>query len=295
MADIEKVDIGGTVYNIRDANAYNKTETDTLLKSKVDTISGKGLSTNDYTTAEKNKLAGIATGAQVNSITGVKGNSETSYRTGNVNLTPANIGAAASSHNHPAGDINSGTLGVARGGTGKATHTANAVLTGNGTNAINNVATSSGALFATAANGAPSFGTLPVAQGGTGQTSLQATRNAMGLGNTTGALPITNGGTGAATAAAAIAALGAGCGIGTTAASVSNITTTTLANGFYFQYNDSGKSNSPDGKIGWIYLHAAYNSSNVIQLAFKYSASSSSSIYYRNCYSGTWNAWALLK
>lgn len=35
-------------------------------------------------------------------------------------------------------------------------------------------------------------------KGGTGQTSLQATRNAMGLGDTTGALPVANGGTGAA-------------------------------------------------------------------------------------------------
>lgn len=33
------------------------------LKNKVDKISGKGLSTNDYTTTEKNKLAGIETGA----------------------------------------------------------------------------------------------------------------------------------------------------------------------------------------------------------------------------------------
>lgn len=50
------------------------------------------LSTNDYTTAEKTKLAGIAAGAQVNSITGVKGSAETAYRTGQVNITPANIG-----------------------------------------------------------------------------------------------------------------------------------------------------------------------------------------------------------
>lgn len=34
-----------------------------LLSKKVDKVSGKGLSTNDYTTAEKNKLAGIAAGA----------------------------------------------------------------------------------------------------------------------------------------------------------------------------------------------------------------------------------------
>lgn len=37
-----------------------------LLGGKVDKADGKGLSTNDYTTAEKTKLAGIASGAQVN-------------------------------------------------------------------------------------------------------------------------------------------------------------------------------------------------------------------------------------
>ncbi|MCL2562962.1 MAG: collagen-like protein [Oscillospiraceae bacterium] len=52
-------------------------------------------------------------------------------------------------------------------------------------------------------------GTLPAARGGTGHTTLQATRNAMGLGNTTGALPLANGGTGATTAAAARTNLGA--------------------------------------------------------------------------------------
>ena len=38
----------------------------TKLGDKVDKVSGKGLSTNDYTTEEKNKLAGIADGAEVN-------------------------------------------------------------------------------------------------------------------------------------------------------------------------------------------------------------------------------------
>lgn len=37
-----------------------------VLEDKVDKVSGKGLSTNDYTTDEKNKLAGIAVGAEVN-------------------------------------------------------------------------------------------------------------------------------------------------------------------------------------------------------------------------------------
>ena len=39
---------------------------ETTLANKVDKITGKGLSTNDYTDAEKTKLGGIAAGAQVN-------------------------------------------------------------------------------------------------------------------------------------------------------------------------------------------------------------------------------------
>ena len=38
----------------------------TQIGNKVDKVDGKGLSTNDYTTAEKNKLGGIANGAEVN-------------------------------------------------------------------------------------------------------------------------------------------------------------------------------------------------------------------------------------
>lgn len=100
-------------------------------------------------------------------------------------ITLESLGAAASSHNHATSNITSGTLGVARGGTGKATHTSNAVLTGNGTSAVNNVATASGALYATAANGAAKFGTLPIAQGGTGQTTgANAIKAMFAAGNT---------------------------------------------------------------------------------------------------------------
>jgi len=42
---------------------------------------------------DKSKLDGIAEGAQPNVITGVKGNAESGYRHGNINLTPANLGA----------------------------------------------------------------------------------------------------------------------------------------------------------------------------------------------------------
>lgn len=41
-------------------------EIELILDGKVDTIHGKGLSTEDYTSAEKSKLAGIAAGAEVN-------------------------------------------------------------------------------------------------------------------------------------------------------------------------------------------------------------------------------------
>ncbi|MCR4644912.1 MAG: hypothetical protein K5695_05825 [Oscillospiraceae bacterium] len=47
-------------------DGYTKAETDALLAEKVDQVSGKGLSTEDYTSAEKSKLAGIASGAEVN-------------------------------------------------------------------------------------------------------------------------------------------------------------------------------------------------------------------------------------
>ena len=45
------------------------------LDGKVDKVTGKGLSTNDYTTAEKDKLNGIQSGAQVNPKIIVDGNS----------------------------------------------------------------------------------------------------------------------------------------------------------------------------------------------------------------------------
>lgn len=44
------------------SNYYNKTETDNLLSGKVDKVAGKQLSTEDFTTAEKTKLANISGG-----------------------------------------------------------------------------------------------------------------------------------------------------------------------------------------------------------------------------------------
>ena len=53
-------------YLDKDGLIYYHSKVKTLLSGKVDVVSGKGLSTNDYTTTEKNKLSGIASGAEVN-------------------------------------------------------------------------------------------------------------------------------------------------------------------------------------------------------------------------------------
>lgn len=53
---------------------YYHSKIKTLLNGKVDTVAGKGLSTNDFTNTLKNKLDGIAAGAQANVIEGVNVN-----------------------------------------------------------------------------------------------------------------------------------------------------------------------------------------------------------------------------
>ncbi|MFA5818660.1 MAG: hypothetical protein WC854_05220 [Bacteroidales bacterium] len=67
-----KVDkVTGKGLSTNDYTTAEKTKLATItgdqdLSGKVDKVTGKGLSTNDYTTAEQTKLAGIATGAEVN-------------------------------------------------------------------------------------------------------------------------------------------------------------------------------------------------------------------------------------
>jgi uncharacterized protein (TIGR02145 family) len=64
---LTKANLGlGNVDNTSDANKPVSTSTQTTLDTKVDKVIGKGLSTEDYTSAEQSKLAGIATGAEVN-------------------------------------------------------------------------------------------------------------------------------------------------------------------------------------------------------------------------------------
>lgn len=63
---------------------YNQIETNNLLNGKVDKVAGKGLSTEDYTTAEKNKLANIDPDADRTTVVQGTGNSVTSVMSQNA-------------------------------------------------------------------------------------------------------------------------------------------------------------------------------------------------------------------
>ena len=63
---------------------YDDTEIKASINGKVDKVSGKQLSTEDYTTSEKTKLSGIESNAQVNVIETIK--------VDNVELTPTSKG-----------------------------------------------------------------------------------------------------------------------------------------------------------------------------------------------------------
>lgn len=83
------------------------------IETKVDKVTGKQLSTEDYTTAEKQKLAGIATGAQVNVLEGIQVNSEDVALvsgTKKVNIAVP-TGALASKDKVAEGDLDSALAG----------------------------------------------------------------------------------------------------------------------------------------------------------------------------------------
>lgn len=84
---LTKGDVGlSNVDNTSDANKPISSATQAALNAKVDKVAGKQLSTEDYTTAEKSKLSGVAAGAQVNTVTSVAG------KTGAVVLAKADVG-----------------------------------------------------------------------------------------------------------------------------------------------------------------------------------------------------------
>lgn len=106
---------GNTAFNESENDPYIKVIDNNIYRSQIRLI-GKGstdISTDDegnvtihsikyelatptqdglLSSEDKGKLDGIEPGAQVNTVLGVKGNDETNYRIGNVNITKDNIG-----------------------------------------------------------------------------------------------------------------------------------------------------------------------------------------------------------
>lgn len=71
---INGVELKSGANTLAELGIASTTELTSGLAGKVDKVEGKQLSTEDYTTAEKTKLAGIAEGAEANIIEGVKVN-----------------------------------------------------------------------------------------------------------------------------------------------------------------------------------------------------------------------------
>jgi hypothetical protein len=84
---LTKSDVGlANVDNTSDINKPISNATNTALANKVDKVIGKGLSTEDFTTADKTKLTGIESGAEVNVVNSV------ASKTGNVILVKGDVG-----------------------------------------------------------------------------------------------------------------------------------------------------------------------------------------------------------
>lgn len=184
---------------------------------------------------------------------------------------------------------------VALGGTGKSSHTANAVLTGNGTNPVNNVPTANGAFYATGTNGAAKFGTLPVAQGGTGSTTQAGARSALGLGSvaTENVVPISKGGTGATTAAGIRSNIGVEGKLFTQYA-LNSINIDSTGGNWTVDISESGHGTIP---TPWVNVTQTTGAHFIVQTAKKCDSSSSVTgrdqrMWVRDKYSsGVWSNW----
>lgn len=134
-------------------NYYNKTQTDNLLDTKVDKVTGKGLSTEDYTTAEKTKLSGIESEANKTVVVQTTGSSTTDVMSQNAVSTALN-----NYYNK--------------------TETDNLLNSKVNTNDLSTVATSGSYndLSNKPTNLTDFNGTLPILQGGTGATTAISAR-----------------------------------------------------------------------------------------------------------------------
>ena len=190
------------------------TQINNAVSNKVDKVSGKDLSTNDYTTDEKNKLSGIAAGAEVNqnafsnikvASTTLAADSKTDTFTlaagDNVTLTTdatntkVTIAATSATPSSTTPKV-AGTAAVGSETTyarGDHVHPAQTTVSGNAGTATKlanartirtNLASTSTASFDGSANITPGVtGTLPIANGGTNGTTAAAAVSNLGLDN----------------------------------------------------------------------------------------------------------------
>ncbi|MBR1730391.1 MAG: hypothetical protein IJ728_12810 [Selenomonadaceae bacterium] len=161
LGDLSQLNKNGNANTYLNGSGQWSTPPDTNTIYNNATSSADGL----MSKSDKSKLDGIATGAQVNSITGVKGNSESTYRTGNINITAANIGLGNVANTADA-DKTVKSAGTCTGNSATATklQTARTIQT--------NLASANSASFDGSGNVSPGVtGILPVANGGTGNAS----------------------------------------------------------------------------------------------------------------------------
>ena len=152
LGDLSQLNKNGNANTYLNGSGQWSTPPDTNTTYNNATTSSDGL----MSKSDKSKLDGIANGAQVNSITGVKGNSESTYRTGNVNITAANIGLGNVQNTADADKT------VKSAATATKLQTARTIQT--------NLASADSASFDGSGNVTPGVkGILPLANGGTGK------------------------------------------------------------------------------------------------------------------------------
>ena len=116
-AEVEKA-LGYTpsaITNVPDVATNDQTPTFTQAAERANITSGEKLSTifgkimKWYADLKGVAFSGsyhdLSNRPSIPAAVAVKGNAESSYRTGNVNLTPGNLGAAAASHSHTASQV----------------------------------------------------------------------------------------------------------------------------------------------------------------------------------------------
>ena len=171
------------------------TQISTAIAGKVDAVEGKGLSTNDYTTAEKNKLAGIPEGgASVTVDASLSATSENPVQ--NKVVKSALDGKASSIHTHSnATTLLSGFMsasdktklnGIATGANNYSLPTATSSVLG-GVKIGSNITNSSGTISLTKSNVTSALGytpfnssnVIPKSKGGTGADFSNIPANAI--------------------------------------------------------------------------------------------------------------------